>query len=711
MDETPAGRTACATSTPRYRTRPGLPLVASGARVERDGVNFALFSRQATRVELLLYDTAQSGEPFQVILLDPEDNRTFFVWHVFVEGLVPGIHYTWRLDGPADTARSGHRFNTRKELTDPSARAVTDLVWDRRRAADPLDEGRTAIRAVVVAPDYDWGDERPVAHVLEDAVIYELHVGGFTRHASAGVRYPGTFSGLAEKAAYLKDLGVTHVELLPVMAFDEQDVPARVAARGLRNCWGYSSYGFYSPHPRYCVTPERGTHAREFKDLIKALHAHSLGVILDVAFNHTAEGGADGPVINFKGMVNEIFYHLDFADRRRYRDYTGCGNTVNCNHPLVAYFIVRCLEHWVEEMHVDGFRFDLASVFVRGEDGAPLANPPLPWYIGLSRVLANRPLIAEAWDAAGLYHVGSFPALRWAEWNGRYRDVMRRFVRGDPGLVGQVATAIAGSSDLYAAGGRRPANSINFMTCHDGFTLYDLVSYNGKHNEANGEDNRDGTNDNLSWNCGVEGETADTAVTGLRLRQAKNLMTILLLSRGVPMILAGDEVLRSQRGNNNTWCQDNALSWFDWRLVEVNRDMLRFTRELIALRKRHPSLTRNRFFTGQPPPGRKLPDIAWHGQQLREPLWHDPQAKVLAFTIAGLSTDEEDLHVILNMSEQPVAAQLPEIAGRRWHLTLDTAAASPHDVAPREQRRRHAVPTCRVGPRSVAVLEAFADKI
>jgi len=612
------------------------------------GVNFCVFSRHATRVELLLYAAADSAEPFQLITLAPERNRTFFFWHVFVEGLSPGVYYTWRADGPTDTQHTGRAFNPRKELLDPWARAVADALWDRRRAADPHDAGHASLRAIVTEPARPRDPVAPRG--LDAAIIYELHVGGFTRHAASGVKHPGTFAGLIEQIPYLRELGVTHVELLPVMAFDQQDVPAAAVARGLCNYWGYSTHSFYSPHPGYCVDPAQAD--REFRTLTDALHEAGIGVLLDVVFNHTAEGGAHGPVINFKGLANEIFYHLDAGDRRRYRDYTGCGNTVNCNHPLVSAFIVHCLEYWVEQMGVDGFRFDLASVFARDQRGELMADPPLPWAIESSRILSRVPLIAEAWDAAGLYHVGAFPGMAWVEWNGRYRDVMRRFVRGDPGLVGEVATRIAGSADLYADG-RLPGNSINFITCHDGFTLHDLVSYNVKHNEANGEDNRDGSNDNASWNCGVEGETTDPAVLALRLRQAKNHLALLMLSRGVPMLLAGDEVLRSQGGNNNAYCQDNALSWSDWSLVETNRDMLRFTRELIALRRRHPCLTANRFFDAKPVPGRGIPDIAWHGARLDEAPWYDGQGRFLRFTLAGLAAGEEDLHVILKHVGSP----------------------------------------------------------
>jgi glycogen operon protein len=674
----------------------------AGATALADGVNFCVFSRDATRMELQLYAAADSREPFQLITLAPEANRTFFFWHVFVEGLPPGTFYTWRAHGPSDTRETGRAFNPHKQLVDPWARAVSDSLWDRRRAMDAGAEDQASIRAIVAEPLAPRAP--PVPRGLEGAVVYELHVGGFTRHSSSGVEHPGSFAGLIEKIPYLKALGITHVELLPVMAFDEQDIPPSASARGLRNYWGYSTHSFYSPHPRYCVEPAQAD--REFRALTDALHAAGIGVLLDVVFNHTAEGGAEGPTINFKGLANDIVYHLDPADRRRYRDYTGCGNTVNCNHPVVTAFIVHCLEYWVEQLGVDGFRFDLASVFARDAHGELMADPPVPWAIEASRTLAHVPLIAEAWDAAGFYHVGAFPGMSWAEWNGRYRDVMRRFVRGDAGLAGEIATRIAGSADLYADDGRRPANSINFVTCHDGFTLRDLVSYEAKHNEANGEENRDGTNDNASWNCGAEGETADAAVNALRLRQAKNFLAILMLSRGVPMLLAGDEVLRTQSGNNNAYCQDNETSWFDWGLVERNRDMLRYTRELIALRRRHACLTTNRFFDGKPISGRGLPDIAWHGVGLDEAPWNDPQGRFLRFTVAGLSNDEEDLHVILNMSDEGVDAKLPEIPGRRWHLALDTALDSPADIVPRQAQAPQAGMSCSVHARSVAVFEA-----
>jgi glycogen operon protein len=656
-------------------------------------VNFSIFSRNSTAAELRLYAQEDSNEPFQTIELDPAINRTFLFWHVYVAELPPGTCYTWRVAAPWGT------LSEATELLDPWARAVSDVRWNRRAVMAGERIGHS-FRAIVTAAAAERAFAPPPQQDLSDVVIYEVHVGGFTRHPSSRVRHPGTFAGLVEKIPYLKELGITHVELLPVMAFDEQDVPPGAVARGLKNYWGYSTCGFYAPHPRYCVEARRAP--EEFRDCVRALHEAGIRVLLDVVFNHTAEGGAEGPTINFKALAND-FYHRDAQDPSRYRDYTGCGNTVNCNHPVVANFIVHCLEYWTEHLGVDGFRFDLASVFARGEDGSPLANPPLIWSIELSRALARLPVIAEAWDAAGLYHVGAFPGMRWAEWNGRYRDSIRRFVRGEPGLIGEIATRLAGSQDLY--GQRTPLHSVNFITCHDGFSLHDLVSCAVKHNEANGENNRDGSNDNLSWNCGVEGDTGDDAVLELRRRQAKNFIAMLLLSQGVPMILAGDEVLRSQRGNNNAYAQDNELSWFDWRLLDTQREMFRFTRELIALRRRHPSLRRTRFLSGRPA-GLQLPDITWHGERLFEPGWHDSESRLLAFTLAGTTDGETPLHVILNMWWEARSVAVPELAHREWRCVVDTALPSPDDIAPVAQQRMHVAGVYVAQARSVVVLEA-----
>ena len=683
-----------------------------GAIPDQCGVNFSIFGLHATRAELLLYERPDSPEPFQTLRLNPDEHKTFFSWHVYVEDLPVGICYTWRFDGPQDTRASGFRFNPDKELLDPWARAVTDHFWNRQ-AASRDDAGiPCSYRALVVDDDgYDWEGDKPLNHPLEDTIIYEVHVRGFTRHISSKVDNPGTFAGLIGKIPYLKPLGVTDIELLPVMAFDEQDIPPGAVQRGLRNYWGYSPHSFFSVHPGYCVTPEGSTHRQEFKNLVKALHQAGIGVILDVVFNHTAEGGADGPTINFKGIDNAGFYHLDPFDRSRYYDYTGCGNTLNANHPMVADFLHNILVYWVNEFHVDGFRFDLASALCRGEDGSPLQNAPVLWGIELSDTLSQSRIIAEAWDAAGLYQVGGFPGFRWREWNGRYRDVIRRFVRGDRGLLGEVATRVSGSSDLYAHAGRLPTNSINFITCHDGFTLHDLVSYNSKHNEANGENNRDGTNENYSWNCGYEGETKDPLILALRKRQAKNLLAILMLSQGVPMILAGDEVLQTQRGNNNGYCQDNDLSWFDWNLVERNADMLQFVQRLIALRKRHSSLHRRRFLTGEFVNGREIADVTWHGNTLNAPQWNDPDSGFLAYTLAAVKASEADLHILFNMSDATCEAELPTIPGRVWHRALDTSLESPHDFPELNQQETLDQPRYRVQSRSVVVLEGWPSRI
>ncbi|MGF6976249.1 isoamylase [Paraburkholderia sp. JPY465] len=682
-----------------HAVRPGSRF-PTGVSVVPGGINFCIFCRYATRVELLLYEAADSPEPFQIVPLCTDENRTFF-WHVMVEGLPFGTHYTWRVDGPRDTQSGGSAFDPERELLDPYARAVSDVLWTRRPAGDPNPNAHATHRAIVTEPLR--APPNRISRGLDNAIIYELHVGGFTRHPSSGVQHPGTFAGLIEKIPYLAQLGVTHVELLPVMAFDEQDVPPGAAALGLINYWGYSTHSFYSPHPRYCLDPARAP--QEFRALTDAMHAAGIGVLLDVVFNHTAEAGETGPVINFKGLVNDIFYHLDEADRRRYRDYTGCGNTVNCNHPLVTAFIVHCLEYWVEELGVDGFRFDLASVFARDQHGELMADPPLPWAMESSRVLARVPLIAEAWDAAGMYQVGAFPGMAWAEWNGRYRDVIRRFVRGDPGLIGEVATCIAGSSDLYADDGRLPDNSINFVTCHDGFTLIDLVSYETKLNEVNGDANRDGNSNNLSWNCGAEGETSDPTILALRLRQARNLMAILFLSQGVPMMLAGDEVLRSQRGNNNAYCQDNALSWFDWTSTEAGSAMSRFVRELIALHMRHANLRRQNFLTGRPSPGQTRPDVAWHGERLNEPGWHDAGARLLAVTLGGEKPGEPALNMVFNMSDRARTVELPAPDARHWRRIVDTARDSPDDIVEAAQQGAIESEQCRVEARSVVVLE------
>ena len=694
-------------SVRQYNTHPGWRYPA-GAKKGANGINFSLFSQHATAVELLLYETADSPEPFQTVRLDPDTHRTFFFWHVFVEGLPVGTCYSWRADGPDDDCSSGFRFDKRIELLDPAARAITAVLWDRRRAKKRQKEKAPApsMRAIATDMAYDWEDDQPINPLPEYSIIYEVHVRGFTKHLSSGVLHPGAFNALIEKIPYLKELGITDIELLPVMAFDEQHVPDATFNRGLKNYWGYSTHSFFSPHPGYCISPEEGTHVREFRDMVKAFHKAGIGVILDVVFNHTAEAGEDGPVINFKGTDNSTFYHLDPLNKCIYRDYTGCGNTVNCNHPLTARFILNSLEYWVREMHVDGFRFDLASAMARGEDGNPMRHAPVLWNIEFSEVLVNTRIIAEAWDAAGLYQVGGFPGFRWMEWNGRYRDSVRSFIRGDRGMIRQMANALAGSSDLYQAQGRLPINSINYVTCHDGFTLYDQVSYNRKHNEMNGEDNRDGSEENLSWNCGIEGDPASAEILALRRRQAKNFMAVLFLSQGTPMILAGDEVLRTQFGNNNCYCQDNEISWLDWTLREKNRDMLSFVGQMIAFRKRHPNLMRTRFLTGKRRTGQRFPDVTWHGARLNDPRWEDPDTRVLAFTLSAMEEGEEDIHVMLNMSDAAADMQIPVLSDGGWYRAIDTWQEPPGDIIEPSRQPLVRDKAYRMYPRSVAVLES-----
>ncbi|MEK7270120.1 MAG: alpha-amylase family glycosyl hydrolase, partial [Planctomycetota bacterium] len=441
--------------------------------------------------------------------------------------------------------------------------------------------------------------------------------------------------------------------------------------------WGYSTAGFFAPDGRYCVRPDAGAHLDEFCDMVKACHREGIEVLLDVVFNHTDEGNHEGPTISLRGLDNSVYYYLVERDRQYYLDFSGCGNTLNCNHPISAKLVRDCLEFWAGELHVDGFRFDEGTILSRGEDGSPLRHPPLLWDIELSETLADTKLIAESWDAGGLYEVGSFPGYRWGEWNGKLRDAIRRFVRGDFGVVGEVATRLAGSADIYSHDRHGPQKRVNFVTCHDGFTLRDLVSYNGKHNEANGEDNRDGIDENFSWNCGAEGETDEAAILALRRRQQRNFLVLLMVAQGVPMILSGDEAGRTQRGNNNAYCQDNEISWFDWRLTERNADLVRFARELIAFRRRNACLRRPEFFTGALN-GRGRPDVAWHGCLLNAPGWNDPACRVLALTLGAFEPDAPDLHLMFNMDDSPLAFELPEGGWRRF---ADTSLPSPGDIA------------------------------
>jgi glycogen operon protein len=658
-----------------------LPL---GATAQPDGVNFALLCRHGTDVSLVLYPLEEGTEPLGEVRLDPRRNRTGDHWHVLVGGLPATFRYGWRVDGPPG---GGHRFDPSVVLIDPATTAVSGgAVWGRFVEPSPK---YTSRRSLFFRRPFNWQEDVPPLVPLPDTVIYELHVRGFTCHPSSGVAHPGTFAGLTEKIPYLQWLGVTAVELLPIHEFDENDCPFTNPFTGqrLRNFWGYNSIVFAAAKAAYAASgPELGT-LNEFRDMVRAFHAAGIEVYLDVVFNHTGEGDDRGRTYNFRGLDNELYYLL--GPHGEYLNFSGCGNTVNCNHPVVRHLILTCLRYWVADMHVDGLRFDLASVFGRDPQGNVLVEPPVVELIAEDSVLAATKLIAEPWDAAGLYQVGRFPGgRRWSEWNGRYRDDVRRFWRGDPGLVPDLASRLCGSADLYEASGRSPWHSVNFVTCHDGFTLNDLVSYNTKHNEDNGEDNRDGIGENWSWNCGVEGPTDDPKVLDLRHRQAKNFVATLLLSQGVPMLLAGDEFLRTQGGNNNAWCQDNETSWVDWTLAKKNEGFLRFVREFIQLRRRRPALRRRTFFHGGGPAGAYRRDVTWHGVEPGRPDF-TPGSRTLAFSLDGSLTGREpdrDFYVALSAWREPLSFHIPPSASRRpWRRVVDTALAAPLDIVPVEQ--------------------------
>jgi glycogen operon protein len=651
-----------------------LPL---GAAALADGVNFALLCRHGTAVTLVVYPL-DCGGPLAEIPLHPSKNRTGDHWHVQVSGLPSSFRYGWRVAGPKG---GGNRFDPTMVLLDPAATAMSEgAVWGRSVESE---RDRTARRSVFFRRSFDWREDVPPLVPWEDSIIYELHVRGFTCHPSSAVSKPGTFAGLIEKVPYLQQLGVTAVELLPVHEFDECDCPFTDPQTGarLRNLWGYNSIAFAAPKASYAFTAGDHGQVYEFREMVRAFHAAGIEVVLDVVFNHTGEGDYRGRTYSFRGLDNELYYLL--APDGSYLNFSGCGNTVNCNHPVVRNLLLTCLRFWVADMHVDGLRFDLASILGRDYQGNVLVEPPVVELIAEDSVLADTKLIAEPWDAAGLYQVGMFPfGRRWSEWNGRYRDDVRRFWRGEPGFAGPLATRLCGSADLYEASSRRPRHSINFITCHDGFTLQDLVSYDRKHNEANGEGNRDGLDENYSWNCGAEGPTDDPAVQKLRRRQAKNLIATLLLSQGVPMLLAGDEFLRTQGGNNNAWCQDNDTSWIDWNLAERNADFLRFVRELIALRKRHPALRRRDFFHERPV-ALSPREIVWHGLKPNQPDFSGC-SRTLAFVLDGRGTTREpdhDFYFACNAWEEALPFQIPAAPSRqRWRRALDTALPPPQDI-------------------------------
>ncbi len=651
-----------------------------GALLHDSGVQFVLFSRNATEIRLLLYDRVGDLEPAEVITFDPKTDRWGNIWSIFVPGIGAGQLYHFQANGPFDPAR-GMRFDSNARLIDPYAKALAGEF-------QPATDGIIRPPKCVVIDDYfDWAGDRHLQRHTSETVIYELHVRGFTKHPSSEVQHPGSYLGVIEKIPYLKSLGVTAVELMPVHEFPTNEFDGRPAVR--TNYWGYDSLAFFSPHRGYAASQVAGAQVNEFKQMVKALHAAGIEVILDVVFNHTCEGNHLGPTLSFKGLENSVYYMLE-ADQRFYKNYSGCGNTVNGNHPIVREMIFHCLRHWVHNFHIDGFRFDLASILNRDRTGNLVPNPPLVEAIGEDPLLADTKIIAEAWDAAGAYQVGSFGDDRWAEWNGRYRDDVRRFWRGDEGMHGHLATRVSGSSDLYQPGGRPPCASINFISSHDGFTLNDLVTFREKHNLANGEENRDGEEQNFSDNNGVEGLTTKADIESSRARQIRNFLATLLLSQGVPMLVAGDECRRTQQGNNNAYCQDNEISWFDWSLVDKHADLIRFCRELIRFRHSQPTLRRHQFLTGKMNGRSHLPDVSWYSTS-GQPVEWNASASTISFLLSAPPQSEDpellgrDVFALLNPTPDAVEFLTPHfLTYKDWKLFIDTARPSPDDLFPNE---------------------------
>ncbi|MBN1410308.1 MAG: glycogen debranching protein GlgX [Spirochaetales bacterium] len=681
-----------------------------GAIALLDGFNFAVFSKSAKKVTLVIFAPGRE-EPQIEIILNPAANRTGNIWHVKIKGLPRNFRYGYRVDGPWNPEK-GLYFKHENILLDPYARAITGgEVWGEPKKRISSSNGTTNYlrRCFLPESDFDWGDDKPINRPLKETIIYELHVRGFTIHGNANVRYPGTFRGLVEKIPYLRELGVNAVELMPINEFDENDIPFIDPYTGekLKNFWGYNSIAFFAPKASYAESGVRNKQVEEFKEMIREFHRNDIEVILDVVFNHTAESGKDGKIYSFRGFEGQVYYILNKEGEDM--NYSGCGNTVNCNHPLVRSLIIDCLRYWVSEMHVDGFRFDLASVLGRDQDGKVMKNPPVLDEIANDPVLAHTKIIAEAWDAAGLYQVGSFPAWgRWAEWNGKFRDDVRRYLRGDHNTIGTLATRLAGSSDLYHSSGRHPYHSINFITSHDGFTLYDLFSYNRKHNLANGELDKDGDNGNFSFNCGEEGPSDDPAVLNLRMRHIRNAFALLMLSQGTPMMLAGDEFCRTQKGNNNCYSQDNGLSWVDWRLLDKHADFFRFCRLMIRFRKAHPVLRRDYFFTGHTAEGDYFPDISWLGEKAERPDFSSDSlclgALISGYRGAGKDHDN-DIYIASNMFDRDIRMEIPALpAGMCWYLKINTACQPPNDILEDGEEKPVTKKWLLIGSHSIIVL-------
>ncbi|MBP5519591.1 MAG: glycogen debranching protein GlgX [Treponema sp.] len=674
----------------------GKPL-GFGAVLTSEGVNFSIYSRDAQKVSLVLFDSDKAEKPSAVIDFDNEKNRTGDVWHILIEGLGEGALYLYKVDGPYIPPK-GLRFNPHKYLFDPYAKAFTsgsvfrsyNKQWKEGfegNAGGELQNLSDFPKCVVVSDDFDWEGDRPINRPLEHTVIYETHLKGFTASQTSGVsrEYAGTYRGFEQKVDYLRELGITAVEFLPIFEFDENENANTNPRTGamLVNYWGYSTIGFFAPKTSYAFDRNRGGPVREFKSLVKTLHKAGIEVILDVVYNHTAEGNERGYTFEFRGLQNDVYYSLPASDKNYYMNFSGCGNSLNCSHPVVMQFILDSLRYWVLQMHIDGFRFDLASILTRAQNGAPIPFdfPSLTEAISADPILSKTKIIAEPWDCAGLYQLGGFPGgskNRWCEWNGRFRDDIRHFMRGDEHSATGAATRICGSSDCYNHDGRSPLSSINFITAHDGFTLNDLVSYNCKHNEENGENNRDGSEDNFSYNYGYEGECTNPKIEQARLKSIKNFLIYLMVSQGVPMLLGGDEMRRTQNGNNNAYCQDNEISWFNWNLAEKNKGLVRFTSKLIELRKSHNIFSRIKFFRDNYEKS-AIPEISWYDISAKVPDWAKMQ-RFLAFKLNGLEVDN-DFYVATNMDQYDLTITIPTLPGnKKWYRVADTAFESPEDI-------------------------------
>lgn len=648
-----------------FKIRPGF-FRMYGACVASNGVSFTINSHGATRCTLLLFKP-QAPKPYARIPF-PDSYRIGDTYSMLVYDIKPDeFEYAFSFDGPYEPAK-GLLFNEENVLLDPYSRAVTG----QRKWGEKPEGGKDfEYRARVVKSSFDWGNIKQLEQPFEDLVIYETHVRGYTKDKSSGVSAPGTFAGLKDKIPYLKDLGINAVELMPIFEFDEMESARVVDGVQLYNYWGYNTVSFFAPNTSYAFNEEHNHEGDELKSLIKALKENGIEVILDVVFNHTAEGNEMGPCFSFKGIDNNVYYML--TPDAHYYNFSGCGNVMNCNHPVVRSFIIDCLRHWAIEYRVDGFRFDLASILGRDQNGAPMANPPILESLAFDPVLGKMKLIAEAWDAGGLYQVGSFPAWnRWAEWNGRYRDDMRSFLKGDDGMAGNAITRITGSRDLYSPESRGHKASVNFMTCHDGFTLYDLYSYNEKHNEKNGWNNTDGDNNGHSWNCGAEGETDDPNVNGLRRRLIKNAFAALLCSRGPAMFFAGDEFCNTQFGNNNAYCQDNIISWLDWSRLEEFKEIHDFVRHMIQFRKEHPILRKM-----TKPSSCQFPEISVHnGTPFNAST--DYKTKLIGIMYAGRNEEDKEDDIVfycMNAYWEPLVMQLPVLPnGKHWHVDTNTNA-------------------------------------